>query len=472
MPSVVYRFTRDLRLDDHAGLATAAAQGRVVPVLIVDALLEKRLTNSPRRAAYYCAAVAALDDALRERGSSLIVRRGKPGPLLKAIARDCDADTVAWSASFDAAGMHQDRTTQSQLEEAGIRALIVQDAPAIAPEETSASRSAAGEGYRAFVPYYAVWRELTPASYEAPLLLAFAAPQLASDPLPQAAQFGSDLAADSGGAAQARAKFEAFLQGPALQYAFALTAPADEATSHLGADLSFGTIAARTVVRRARARLEDPFLLAEERSSLRLFLRSVALRDFFLQLLWYCPHTQDAPLQEKMQDFPFARDHARLEAWRTGHTGFPLVDAGIRQLHETGWMHPRVRAVAASFLCFDLGVDWRVGAAYWDRLLIEDDPALAVGNWQWIAGVGADLAAFPRIYNPRKQARRFDPNALYAKRWIPEIAHLTPAAIGAASPAERPIELPLFAERAYPAPIVDHEAAARSFLRRYREFTG
>ncbi len=142
---------------------------------------------------------------------------------------------------------------------------------------------------------------------------------------------------------------------------------------------------------------------------MRLFLRALAHRDFFLQLSWFHPQTRNEPLQEKMRGFTSERSHPALDAWRAGTTGYPLVDAGIRQLHATGWMHPHVRAVAASWLCFDLGVDWRVGRDEWDRWLIEDDPALATGNWQWIAGVGADMAQYPRIYNPERQRRRYDP---------------------------------------------------------------
>ena len=170
-----------------------------------------------------------------------------------------------------------------------------------------------------------------------------------------------------------------------------------------------------------------------------------------------------------MRGFAFARSHPALDAWRSGRTGFPLVDAGIRELRATGWMHPRLRAIAASFLCFDLGVDWRVGRDEWDTYLIEDAPALAVGNWQWIAGVGADLAAYPRIYNPLKQARRFDPRAQYVRRWIPELAGIPDAAIldPLAAPRRRQLQLPLFGERGYPAPVLDHEQAARAFLARY-----
>lgn len=472
MAVAIYRFTRDLRLEDHAGLAAAAAAGEVLPVLILDRRLEERLTRSPRRAAFYCAAVQSLDAALRERGSQLVVRRAAgAGAVLRKLAKAADATTVAWSASFDADGMDEDQRVQSTLEEAGIRAIVVHDAPAMAPEDTTAARPSQGDGYRAFVPYFELWRELQPASYELPLLLTFARARLESEPLPDTRDFGCTLAPVEAGSRQAYARFESFLHGAALQYAFALSVPADDRTSHLGADLSFGTIAARTVVRATRARMDDPFLLAEERASLRLFLRSLALRDFFLQLAWYNPRTGRQPLQEKMRAFPFTRSHTALDAWRSGRTGYPLVDAGMRQLHATGWMHPRVRSIAASFLCFDLGVDWRTGMAEWDRYLIEDDTALAIGNWQWIAGVGADLAAYPRIYNPRKQARRFDPDGAYARQWIPELAHLPAGVIASAKAGDAQIELPLFAENPYPQPVIDHERAAREFLRRYQEFT-
>lgn len=471
MPAVIHRFTRDLRLDDHAALATAASYGEVLPVLVVDRALQARIAASPRRAAFYCGAVASLDAALRERGSRLIVRRGSAGPILRRIARACGAQTVTWSSSFDRAGIQADQHLQSELEEAGLRALLIPDAPALAPEETAAARPSAGDGYRAFVPYHELWRELHPPSYEVPLLLSFAHSDLQSEPLPEPADFHASMPVTAAGAPQAAQKFDAFLQGPGLQYALAINLPADDRTSHLGADLSFGTIAARTIVRETRKRLEDPFLLAEERNSLKLFLRSIAMRDFFLQLSWYNPRTDREPLQEKMRDFPFARTHPALEAWRAGRTGYPLIDAGIRQLHETGWMHPRVRSIAASFLCFDLGVGWRVGLEEWERHLVEDDPALAAGNWQWVAGVGADLAAYPRIYNPQKQARRFDPLGVYARTWIEELAHLPSGAIGAMRVATAQIELPLYAEQPYPRPVVDHDRAAREFLATYQRFT-
>ncbi|HEX5275413.1 MAG TPA: deoxyribodipyrimidine photo-lyase [Candidatus Rubrimentiphilum sp.] len=470
MPVAVYRFTRDLRLDDHAGLSAASAHGDIAPALILDRQLEDRLRSSPRRAAHFCGAAAALDAALRERGSALIVRRGEASVELARLMQELDAPAVAWSASYDRAGIAAGTDLQAALEERGARAIVVHDSPAIPPEESTAARSSAGAGYKAFVPYYDVWRELEPGSYEAPLLLSFMPAGVPSEPLPQPSDFGSDAPVPDAGAPRAREKLERFLRGQALQYSFAINVPADDRTSHLSADLTLGTLAARTVLRETRNRMEDPFLLSEERASLRLFARALAMRDFFLQLSWYNPQTSEVALQEKMREFPFLQSHPQLEAWREGRTGFPLVDAGMRQLRATGWMHPRVRAIAASFLCFDLGIDWRVGMAEWDRYLIEDDPALGVGNWQWIAGVGADLAAYPRVYNPYKQARRFDPDGAYARRWIAELAHGPAPGLSETQPGSAQIELPLGGAERYPRPVLDHDRAARDFLARYQEF--
>jgi deoxyribodipyrimidine photo-lyase len=470
MAPFIYRFVRDLRLDDHAGLVRASAGGEVLPVLIVDRALEARLARSPRRAAFFCAAARSLDEALRQRGSQLVVRRGPAGSTLRSLARAAGAAGVAWGAGYDGASRRQDERLQSDLEEAGLRASVVHDAPAIPFEESAAARPSAGDGYRAFAPYFEVWRSLPMASYDAPLLVNFAKSDLRSEPLPFAAEFGAaDRDADVG-PAQALAALQRFLNESAVQYAIAMNVPSDERTSHLSAHLSFGTISARTVVRAVRERMEDPFLLAEERTSLRLFLRSLAMRDFFLQLGYAHPHLDQYPLQERLRAFTFARTHPALDRWRAGNTGYPLVDAGMRQLRETGWMHPHVRAVAASFLCFDLGVDWRVGRDEWDQWLVEDDPVLASGNWQWIAGVGADMAQYPRIYNPEKQRRRFDPTGAYVKRWIAELADVPMASWNGGAGASPQLRLSLWPQDNYPRPIVDHEIAAREFLERYKTY--
>jgi deoxyribodipyrimidine photo-lyase len=465
----IYRFTHDLRIEDHAGLVQASTCGDVLPVLVIDRAMEARLARSPRRAAFFCAAVAALDSALRERGARLLVRRGTAGATLKNIARAAAATGVGWSVSYDGTGVAGDARVQSELEEAGLRAMAVHDAPAIDPEDTAAARPSGGDGYRAFAPYYDVWRTLRPSSHDTPLLVRFASSDLQSEPLPVPHEFGASDRTVEAGPAVAAAALERFLSGDAVQYAVAMNVPSDDRTSHLAAHLSFGSIAARTVLRATLARLEDPFLLSEERVSLRLFLRSLAMRDFFLQLGYFYGPIDDEALQVKMRGFPFARSHPALDKWIGGKTGFPLVDAGIRQLHETGWMHPHVRSVVASFLCFDLGVDWRIGRDEWDRWLIEDDPVLASGNWQWIAGVGADMAQYPRIYNPEKQRRRFDPSGAYIRRWIPALAQVPMSAWSGERDADQ-LTLPLFGSDTYPRPVVDHEHEARKFLEKYKAY--
>jgi len=463
--TAILHFTRDLRLEDHAALAAASNEARVVPVVIVDPATSGRLRSSPRRAAYYCSAVAALDRAIAERGGRLIVRRGRTASTLRALARAVGAASIVWSASYDAAGARVDRDVQAALEEAGLRAMVVHDAPAVAPEETAIER----RGYRSLSAYIERWAQQDVVPYDT-LDAQFAVPEVSSEALPSPAEFGSSADLETLDGDVIRARFERFLENEILHYAIARNVPADGQTSQLGVPLSFGLIAARSVVAAARNRRADRLLLTEERISIDLFLRAMAQRDFFLQLAHFYDALDDAPLQDKMRRFSFSRTHPALDAWRAGKTGYPLIDAGIRQLRASGWMHPRVRAIAASFLCFDLGVDWRVGREEWDHWLIEDEPALASGNWQWISGVGADLAAYPRIYNPRTQSRRCDPAGRYIRRWIPELASRSDRALFEpdAEARSQQLALSLFGSDGYPAPVVDHDFAARQFLARYK----
>jgi deoxyribodipyrimidine photo-lyase len=466
----IYRFTNDLRLDDHAGLAAAATHGAVFPLLVIDKPMIGRLTRSPRRAGFFCESVRALDADLRERGSALCVRRGDPAAVIPRLAEEIDAAGAAWNARYDGPAMERDTMLQSRLEERGREASIVHDAPAVAPEESAAVHTGDGPGYRAFAPYFEAWSQLPIASFEHPLLLRFAGGDAASEALPEVPEFNGAASGVPAGPAHARRSFDRFLREDAAQYAVAARVPADDRTSHLSAYLSFGAISARTIARAVRERITDPFMLSEERLSLRLFLRALAQRDFFLQLSWFHPRTNDEPLQERMRGFRWQRSHPALESWRSGTTGYPLVDAGIRQLRATGWMHPHVRAVAASWLCFDLEVDWRIGRDEWDALLIEDDAALATGNWQWIAGVGADMAQYPRIYNPERQRRRYDPAGVYVRRWIPELRHVPLEDWYGRRSESAQLTLSLYDGQRYAKAAVDHAVAARAFLRRYREF--
>lgn len=464
--TAILHFTRDLRLDDHAALKAASVGSAVVPVMVVDTAVTAALRRSPRRAAYFCGAVASLDRSIAARGGRLIVRRGRTATTLRALARAVGATKVVWSSSYDAAGGRADRDVQAALEESGLRVAVVHDAPAVSPEETATER----RGYRSLAAYFERWTQQDVVPYDT-LDVQFAHTDVPSEPLPSPAEFGSkELLDPSVDTEEVRRRFERFLEGEILHYGVARNVPSDGETSSLGAPLSFGLIGARSIVAAVRNRRADRFLLTEERIGLNLFLRALAQRDFFLQLAYFFEALDETPLQEKMRRFRFSRSHAALDAWRPGRTGFPIVDAGIRQLRATGWMHPRVRAIAASFLCFDLGVDWRVGRDEWDHWLIEDEPAVAQGNWQWIAGVGADLAAYPRIYNPVTQGRKCDPLGKYVRRWIPELASRSDREIlePEAEARRSQLSLSLFGDNGYPAPVVDHDVAAREFLERYK----
>ncbi len=477
----LFLFGRDLRLHDHAGLAAAARIGEVVPACVHSPAFVARMERSPRRAAFYRSALASLAHDLEARGTRLILRSGARVATTLRLVREAKAEAVTWSASYDAAGVAEDRALQSALEEAGVRATIVHDALAVAPDDTAAARSEdGGLGYRALAPYVAAW--LTLPRDPIATNVTFVAHGLASELLPVEGNRESDSVGDPGvlrsdfkeiaSEVATLARFDAFVSGPILQYPFARNVPGSGETARLSAALSFGLISARTILARIDERAHDPFLLVEERLALSTFARALARRDFFLQLAWFFEERADDALQSRMRGFAFAKDHAALDAWRDGRTGYPLVDAGMRQLRATGWMHPRVRTIAASFLCFDLGVDWRVGRDAWDRELVEDEPTLATGNWQWVCGLGADLAQFPRIFNPRKQARAIDPRGAYVRAWIPELADVSDAelfATGLAHPAPQ-LSLALYEREPYPSPVVEHEAAARDFLARYAAF--
>ncbi len=463
----IFVFRRDLRVADHLGLEAISRRGPIIPIWVLDDSFAARLRRSPRRAAYLCRALRALDAALAARGSRLVVRRGPLTETVETLARETGASAVGMSRLYDDMGIEEQRALEAAQRASGREMLFAHDAVVAPPGLDGAFRE---RGARALAPYAERWRAALPPRAEVPAPSFVPAAGLpSSENLPEPEDFGAQPDDTPITAAGASERLRRFLQGPIFQYAASRHAPSGE-TSRLSAPLSFGVLSPRAVVRGALELLKDPFILVEERISVELFLRALATRDFFLQLAWFNEGIERRALRPAIPDFRIGATHPALEAWLAGRTGYPLVDAGIRELQSTGAMHPHVRAVAASFLCFDLGIDWRAGVEAWDRLLIEDDAALAAGNWQWIAGVGADLAAYPRIYNPLRQARRFDPGARYIRAHLPELAGLPDETIfePGHQTLESQLRLDLFAS-GYPAPVIDHDEAARAFLRRYAQ---
>ncbi|NNM93211.1 MAG: hypothetical protein HKL92_07705 [Candidatus Eremiobacteraeota bacterium] len=450
-------FDRDLRLSDRALFAAIEPGTQLVPLLVLDRRRIERIARNPRRAAYFCAAVAALDTELRLRGSQVLVRRGTLDATIRSVARATGARVVAWSKRYDPAGAREDLRLQAIVEELGLRALAVHEAVAVDPERTAIDDE--DTGFRSFNAFYRRWR--APESLRAPIDAAahFAPSVLPSEPLPLPEEFGTSRATRAVGERVARAELERFVSDHLVEYARAMRTPSLP-TSGLGIPLSFGLLSGRDVVRSVCKRLEDPFLLAEERAGIERFLRAMARRDF---LLFAGSESASQP-EERL----FVRESREFATLLEARTGFPLVDAGMRELLATGTMHPAVRAVVASFCCFDLGLDWRVGMEAWEGLLTEDEPALAIGNWRWSAGLRVDMH-FPRIIDPQRQFLRGDPQARYVRRWIPELALLSDARQLHAW-HDRQLALDLFEIERYPRPMLDHRERAIAFLARYAEW--
>jgi deoxyribodipyrimidine photo-lyase len=262
------------------------------------------------------------------------------------------------------------------------------------------------------------------------------------------------------GEAAANDRLESFL-GRVDGYAEERDRPDLDTTSRLSVDLKYGTIGPHAVHR----------IVGLGTPGRRAYLRQLAWRDFYGHLMAARPDTVGAPMRPELAAMRWEDDRAALAAWKAGRTGYPLVDAGMRQLAAEGWIHNRVRMVVASFLVKDLLIDWRIGERFLRRHLLDGDVAQNVGNWQWVAGTGTDSAPYPRVFNPVTQARRFDPDGAYVRRWVPELSGLQPPAVHAPWEAG-PLELAaagVVLGETYPRPIVDHATARRRALQRYDE---
>jgi deoxyribodipyrimidine photo-lyase len=440
---IVVWLRRDLRLADQPALAEAAARGPVVPVFVVDPRLHGR---AERREAWIAATLAALDADLRRRGAGLIVRRGEPAAELVRVARAAGAGGVWWNRDYTPYARARDVAVDAACRAAGLEPRAFADAVLTEPGDVTPAR---GGFYTVFTPFYHAWlaRDRVPPA-PAPARLT-TGPALDAGPRPEAAR--DDL--PGAGEAAARAALDAFVRGALGTYADARDRLDAEPTSRLSPYLRVGAITPRQVhaaVTAAAARSPGLARAAEA------FVRQLAWRDFFVQLLWHAPATRWQPLRPPRAALRWRRDPAALDAWREGRTGYPIVDAAMRQLAATGFIANRARMVVASFLVKHLLMDWREGDRWFMRQLLDGDPALNGGNWQWVASVGADAMPAFRVFNPVTQGKRFDPAGDYVRRWVPELASLGGARVhapwqGGGAPG-------------YPPPIVDHDDARRRAL--------
>jgi deoxyribodipyrimidine photo-lyase len=453
---------RDLRLHDNPALCAAAGSREpVVPVFCFDdRLLTGRHASGPRTQ-FLLECLAEVDRLLRERGSGLVIRRGPPERELPALADQLGAGELHFASDAGPYARHRDARVIAALERAGVQT----DAHpgCFVLDELDSITTSENQPYSVFTPFHRAWlrqprRGVLPAPSQLPALSGIDRGELPSldelglhEIVPEPVQ---------GGEGAARERVEQFLHDAVEDYDETRNALGGDGASRLSSYLHFGCISPREI----EQRLPDT-------EGGRAFARQLCWRDFYAHVLRQSPDNAHREYQSRYRGaIRWRRATKEFEAWCAGQTGFPLVDAGMRQLRHEGWMHNRARLTVGSFLTKDLGIDWRWGERWFMRWLIDGDEANNNGNWQWIASVGVDpQPAFRSIYNPARQQQRFDPEGTYVRRYVPELAEVPDRYLAEpwTMPVEVQLEIGCEIGRDYPRPIVDHAAARREALDRY-----
>ncbi len=462
-------FGRDLRLGDNPALSTAVARGgAVIPVFILDDADAGEWAPGGASRWWLEGSLAALDESLRRAGSALVLRRGPAESVIERLIAETGADAVYWNRRYEPWAITRSDRIKRALESRGIEARSFNAALLVEPWEM---RNANGEAYRVFTPFWKALRarefgEPTPQPRNVPRPDAF--PE--SEPLsswrlpPRSPDWAGGLRATwTPGEAAAQARLAAFTEGAALDYADRRDQPGAEGTSRLSPHLHFGEVGPRQVW---RAVTHGALANGSSPDGAESFLSEIAWREFSYHLLFHFSDLPTRPLRSEFADFPWADDPTRLEAWRRGRTGYPIVDAGMRELWATGWMHNRARMIVASFLIKDLLLDWRVGERWFWDTLVDADLANNSASWQWVAGCGADAAPYFRVFNPVLQGAKFDTSGAYVRRWVPELAKLPDRLIHEPWRASaNDLAAAVVARgRDYPPPIVEHGEARRRAL--------
>lgn len=453
--TAVWWVRRDFRLADNPALRAALDDGSVLPLFVLDPALLR--TAGTARRAWMEASLHALDADLRAGGGpGLSVLRGKPENVVPRVAKAVDAARVHVAADFGPYGRRRDERVADSLAEAD-RELVRTGSPYGVAPGTLANK--AGSPFQVFTPFHRTWTDHG-VHDPAPAVRAGSASWIAADDRADLPSADPDLV-ELAGERAARKHWKAWLARDAegvSDYPKLHDVPGADATSHLSIALRWGHLHPRTV-------LKD---LAEKRSDgARALARQIAWRDFFADVLWHRPDATTDPIRSEFAKMPVDEPDAgtttarHLKAWQEGRTGYPLVDAGMRQLRAEGWMHNRVRMVVASFLIKDLHIGWWHGAAWFMEHLRDGDISQNQLNWQWVAGCGTDAAPYFRVFNPISQGEKFDGDGRYIRRYVPELADVSDAHVN--TPWEAPEGVPA----GYPEPIVDHAAERREALDRY-----
>ena len=446
MTSVLW-LRRDLRLRDHPALVSAhesSGAGGVLPVFVAD----PRLLGDSRRADALVGALANLGEVYE---GALVIRCGDPTEVLPALVREVGATSVHVSAETTPYGRRRDDRVRAALP-VGVPMVATGSPYAVTPGRVL---KANGSPYRVYTPFARAWREHGwPRPADVPTGLRWHR-GASSDTVPAFDAGRGPDGAPSVGEQQAHSRWHEFLERGIADYGAMRDRPDVDGTSGMSAQLRFGTIHPRTMLADLAARSSIGIDVAS-------FVDELCWREFYADVLWHEPESAWTDLRTDLAEMVYDDpDQPVVTAWREGRTGYPFVDAGMRQLAREGWMHNRVRMVTASFLVKDLHVWWPHGARYFLSRLRDGDIASNTHGWQWVAGTGTDAAPYVRVFNPVLQGERFDPDGDYVRRYVPELAHVAGRAV------HRPWDVPGGLAHGYPRRIVDHAAERLEALRRH-----
>ncbi|MCB1520239.1 MAG: deoxyribodipyrimidine photo-lyase [Hyphomicrobiaceae bacterium] len=468
---VVLWFRNDLRLADHRALKAAVASGRpIVPVFVLDDISAGPWAAGGAARWWLHHSLEALAASIEERGGRLVFRRGEAAQVLASLAEDVGATACYFSRRYEPWAIRQEKAVKDRAEKGGIEVRRFAGSLLMEPERVATQ---AGDPYKVYTPF---WRQIASVykperPLKAPETLNGPKSQPRSDRLedwsllprrPDWARGFADVWTP--GEAGAVERLDDFLENSVAGYTEERNRPDLASTSRLSPHLAHGEISPGQIWWRtasARAAASSGSMAGPGDKGYETFLKELVWREFSAHLLFHFPTFPDEPFRAEFSRFPWSEDEAGLVAWQRGNTGFPIVDAGLRELWATGWMHNRVRMIVASFLIKDLLIPWQSGEAWFWDTLVDADLANNSASWQWVAGSGADAAPYFRIFNPTTQGQKFDPDGVYVRQWVPELAQLPDKFVHdpSAAPPETLASAGVELGATYPAPMVDHKVA-------------
>jgi deoxyribodipyrimidine photo-lyase len=466
-------FRRDLRLHDQPALAAACQEcDEILPLFMFDEPLLQSHVFGPACVSFMLGCLQELSVSLAERGLALQWRRGESVEAVVQAAHEWKAEIVYWNRDYEPGAIERDRRAQHALAEQGIHTKTFKDHVVFEAEEI---RSATGDPLQRYSAYrarwWAKWQATKPSPLASPRLKVSASVSSRSTPqaLPSSVELGYDPVTPwiDPGERQAQVRLHEFLRKSVHAYGDARNCPGIDGSSRLSPHFRFGTLSVRTAVHEALATLAKGSRVS--RADVMTWIDELVWREFFQQVLSAFPHVAAGPFRHAavppVREPGGERDRL-FRAWREGQTGYPIVDAGMRQLNRTGWMHNRVRMIAASFLIKDLRLDWQSGERYFMSQLLDADVAANNGNWQWCAATGTDAMRGYRIFNPALQSKKFDPDGDYIRLYVPELGQVPKKWIHEPHlmPMDEQTRAGCCIGRDYPAPIVDHRQAREEYL--------